>query len=172
MAIETYFEDIADAIRERGGTSATLTPAQMPQAILDIPGGGGGMAGHRVLTPLKFDVNTGLVHNNSWIPQPNLGRFSDVYAVDPSKKYMIHYGAVGGDRLRVATFVSDPTDSTSTVYGQDIFMDDNAGAFHMIRAYTMFSPRSNPYDTCLVITKTVKNVAGIISYVIEFDPNA
>lgn len=41
MAIETYFEDIADAIRERGGTSATLTPAQMPQAILDIPGGGG-----------------------------------------------------------------------------------------------------------------------------------
>lgn len=42
MAIETYFEDIADAIRERGGTSATLTPAQMPQAILDIPGGGGG----------------------------------------------------------------------------------------------------------------------------------
>lgn len=42
MAIESYFEDIADAIRERGGTSATLTPAQMPQAILDIPGGGGG----------------------------------------------------------------------------------------------------------------------------------
>lgn len=42
MAIESYFEDIADAIRERGGTSATLTPAGMPQAILDIPGGGGG----------------------------------------------------------------------------------------------------------------------------------
>jgi hypothetical protein len=41
MAIESYFEDIADAIRERGGTSATLTPAAMPQAILDIPGGGG-----------------------------------------------------------------------------------------------------------------------------------
>lgn len=40
MAIETYFEDIADAIRERGGTSAALTPAAMPQAILDIPGGG------------------------------------------------------------------------------------------------------------------------------------
>jgi len=42
MTIESYFEDIADAIRERGGTSATLTPAEMPQAILDIPGGGGG----------------------------------------------------------------------------------------------------------------------------------
>ncbi len=42
MAIETYFENIADAIRERGGTSAALTPAAMPQAILDIPGGGGG----------------------------------------------------------------------------------------------------------------------------------
>ena len=40
MAINTLFENIADAIRERAGTSGTITPAQMPQAIADIPGGG------------------------------------------------------------------------------------------------------------------------------------
>lgn len=39
MAIETYFENIAAAIKQRAGTSGSLTPAQMPQAILDIPGG-------------------------------------------------------------------------------------------------------------------------------------
>lgn len=42
MAINQYFENIADAIRERAGTSGTITPAGMPQAIRDIPGGGGG----------------------------------------------------------------------------------------------------------------------------------
>lgn len=41
MAIETYFKNIADAIRERDGSSGLITPAQMPQAIRDIPGGGG-----------------------------------------------------------------------------------------------------------------------------------
>lgn len=35
--LDGYFSDIADAIRDQGGTSATLTPAQMPQAIEDIP---------------------------------------------------------------------------------------------------------------------------------------
>lgn len=42
MAINKYFEDIADAIRERAGTSGSITPAGMPSAILAIPGGGGG----------------------------------------------------------------------------------------------------------------------------------
>lgn len=42
MAINQYFENIADAIRERADTSGVITPAGMPQAIRDIPGGGGG----------------------------------------------------------------------------------------------------------------------------------
>lgn len=53
MAIESYFEDIADAIRERGGTSALLTPTAMPQAILDIPGGGGG----KIEVPSTYIMN-------------------------------------------------------------------------------------------------------------------
>lgn len=42
MAIKTYFQNIADAIRVKGGTQALITPAEMPQAIADLPTGGGG----------------------------------------------------------------------------------------------------------------------------------
>lgn len=40
MSIRTYFENIADAIRTKVGNQNVLTPAQMPQAILNIPSGG------------------------------------------------------------------------------------------------------------------------------------
>ena len=39
--LDGYFTDIADAIRDKDGTQNTYTPAQMPQAIEDIPTGGG-----------------------------------------------------------------------------------------------------------------------------------
>lgn len=39
--LDGYFSDIADAIRDKDGTQNTYTPAQMPQAIEDIPSGGG-----------------------------------------------------------------------------------------------------------------------------------
>lgn len=35
------FSDIADAIRAKTGSSATMTPAQMPTEIASISGGGG-----------------------------------------------------------------------------------------------------------------------------------
>lgn len=37
--LDGYFSDIADAIRDKGG-SGTYTPAEMPQAIEDLPSGG------------------------------------------------------------------------------------------------------------------------------------
>lgn len=39
--LDDYFTDIADAIRTKASTASTYTPSQMPQAILDIPSGGG-----------------------------------------------------------------------------------------------------------------------------------
>lgn len=38
MSIKTLFEDIADAIREKSGSSDTYTPAEMPEAIRNISG--------------------------------------------------------------------------------------------------------------------------------------
>ena len=40
--LDGYFTNIADAIRTKASTASTYTPPQMPQAILDIPSGGGG----------------------------------------------------------------------------------------------------------------------------------
>lgn len=40
--LDGYFSAIASAIRDKDGTANTYTPAQMPQAIEDIPSGGGG----------------------------------------------------------------------------------------------------------------------------------
>lgn len=39
--LDGYFSNIASAIRAKAGTASTYTPAEMPQAIEDIPSGGG-----------------------------------------------------------------------------------------------------------------------------------
>ena len=41
MSIKSLFQDIADAIKEKNSGVVTITPAQMPQAILNIPSSGG-----------------------------------------------------------------------------------------------------------------------------------
>jgi len=43
MAINTYFKNIADAIREKTGGSAFITPGQMPDEIRGITTGGSGI---------------------------------------------------------------------------------------------------------------------------------
>ena len=42
---EQHLHDIADAIIAKGGATAPMTPAQMPEAIASIPSGGGGSTG-------------------------------------------------------------------------------------------------------------------------------
>lgn len=41
MSIKSLFQNIADAIKEKNTGVVTVTPAEMPQAIRDISGGGG-----------------------------------------------------------------------------------------------------------------------------------
>lgn len=47
--------DIADAIRTKGGTSATLLPSEMPAAIANLPSGGGA-------TTVQYDSTTGQLY--------------------------------------------------------------------------------------------------------------
>lgn len=59
MSIRTYFENIADAIKTKGGTSTALTPAEMPRAILDLPTGSSTASG------VTYDnTASGLTANN------------------------------------------------------------------------------------------------------------
>lgn len=101
MAIKTYFQNIADAIRTKGGTSVLLTPAEMPQAIADLPSGGG----IEVESPLAFDVL-----NYTYINGANLYAYNqnnnpfDVYELETGAQYLLCLGATKGNRFRVAFF--------------------------------------------------------------------
>ena len=53
--LDGYFSDIADAIRGKNGSSDTYTPSQMPQAITDIPSGGGGEAPENDVEFIDYD---------------------------------------------------------------------------------------------------------------------
>lgn len=55
LITDTTMTAIADAIREKLGTSETMLPSEMPEAILSIQGGGGG----DVVFPVGTDVRFG-----------------------------------------------------------------------------------------------------------------
>lgn len=50
MSIRTYFENIAEAIKTKNPNITTVTPGNMPNAILNIPSGGGNID----LTKISF----------------------------------------------------------------------------------------------------------------------
>ena len=84
MAIKSYFQNIADAIRVKGGTSASLTPAEMPQAIADLPTGGGGSGVDLTAVSEVGFIITAQRNNDSYIQADRLDLMqgSSVYAFD------------------------------------------------------------------------------------------
>lgn len=85
MAIKSYFQNIADAIRVKGGTSALLTPAEMPQAIADLPTGGGGSGVDlTAVSEVGFIITAKRSTSDSYIQADRLDLMqgSSVYAFD------------------------------------------------------------------------------------------
>ena len=68
--LDGYFEDIADAIREKDGTQNTYTPAQMPTAIENIPSGSSydwqslGFSGEPAFIQEAYDYAVEIKQNN------------------------------------------------------------------------------------------------------------
>ena len=56
--LDGYFTNIASAIRSKAGVSSTYTPAEMPQAIEDIPSGGGGDVDSLIDRTISGSINT------------------------------------------------------------------------------------------------------------------
>lgn len=65
MSIKTLFQSIADAIRQRAEVSDTWTPAEMPAAILAIPGGGNGWV---PIYPREYNSTRNIVY--PWDTEP------------------------------------------------------------------------------------------------------
>lgn len=100
MTINTYFKNIADAIRTKTGGSGLITPAEMPQIIQDIRVSG-------LIEPLHFDLL-----NNTYIAT-DLYAISDVcpldvYEIENGERYFLYLGSVVGNRFRASLFDTDP----------------------------------------------------------------
>ena len=102
MAINTYFKNIADAIRTKTGGSGLITPAEMPQIIQDIRVSG-------LIEPLHFDLL-----NNTYVDPVGLCASAnnvcpiDVYEIENGKRYFIYLGSTIGNRFRAGLFSTDP----------------------------------------------------------------
>lgn len=173
MTIESYFEDIADAIRERGGTAAALTPAAMPQAILDIPGGGGSSL-YNHIEAIKTDVNGGYMSGGgpTWYYAPSeIAARADVYEVTEGHVYLLHLGSTVGNRFRPALFQVDPTIQNTDVNGASVGgLSDSPSQYQIGYSASTTAwfvvPQGYHY---LVVGKTNINTLGIKTYLVEFN---
>lgn len=159
--IRDYFQNIATAIKTKNSEIVTVTPAQMPQAILDIPSGGGGI---QFETPLHFDNQNGSLSNDTYYhaSTPN-NYYSDIYAVIPNHTYILTLGNVFGDRFVVSTFSSDPALLESgTLKGYNI----NNGRQTFNTTVTKFKITNE--NTFLCFMKTITGTPNIKSYLIDF----
>lgn len=111
MAIESYFKNIADAIREKAGTSGLITPAQMPQAIADIPSGGSG----NVLIDPYLSSNNITVYSDGDIGYSATGNDRIyLFNVTPNKHYLAFLSDIYSNRFRVCLTNRDPATITPT----------------------------------------------------------
>jgi hypothetical protein len=126
MAIKTYFQNIADAIRAKGGTVATLTPSEMPQAIADLPTGGG-------LEPLTAYVRNDR-HHYCYGSGVNYtagvsSNHSDIYNIEYNEELKIYVYIPNPNAERInpkASMINtDPTQSTSYIAGEQLFSFSN-----------------------------------------------
>ena len=178
MAIETFFKNIADAIRTKGGTLATLTPSQMPQAIADLPSGGGGSIANVAMEPLHFDVNNGYMNSGTFWYVPNGGCYVDVYEVQTNHRYIALIGSTIGDRFRGMYCNTDPALATADIYGE-LFNDINNQLvlpYTVLAQYNSYSDRNNFYASLnsngysyIALQKNSSNysVSGIKSYLFD-----
>lgn len=87
MAIETCFKNIADAIREKAGTSGLITPAQMPQAIADIPSGANN---YSQIEARISKVSYGYIGNNGFFySNPTRETSLSLYSIVANRKYLL-----------------------------------------------------------------------------------
>lgn len=115
--LDGYFEDIADAIREKDGTQNTYTPAQMPTAIENLPSGGSSPTNLTELNDILSDfdnyldtlVNNYTAYTNEPITiyTPNESSTSFMIQKRSNGKYRI----VWSDRANYLCLVSNNTQS-------------------------------------------------------------
>lgn len=159
MAINTYFKNIADAIREKTGGSAFITPGQMPGEIRSISTGG--LSGATLLH--KNIQNAYMNSNYYYISGGGEGSLIDIYQIEPKKRYIVFLGPTYSNKFKVYSFTQDPYSFTSNRAASSSYANmDTASAYRTIE----FTSASNePY---LAIYKT-NNGTIVPTYCVTYD---
>lgn len=89
-------DDIADAIRAKTGSAASMTPLQMPTQIASIPSGGSGgvsiLSGNAPLSNLGSEGDMFLQYPPMGIRCPNGGGYSNIgYSGNDNSEYVIEF---------------------------------------------------------------------------------
>ena len=130
MAINTYFQNIANAIRTKTGSAGLITPADMPDEILNIP------TGSNILeTPLHTEVRNGYIENGNFYYGINTYNSYIFQNLSAGKYIVVRNGGNIYARLRLAYFNNDPINFTSNQAGTSKGSDDRTDEY----IYYMFT---------------------------------
>ena len=148
---ESSLRSIADAIREKNGSSATYKPSQMAPAIeaLDMHPG--------LVLPYAFDLDTGYVMYGEWKIGGGTVNYSDVYAVSANRTYLLALGNTVGTRFRSLFTEGDTTTATADMPG--ITLTNISGP--QPYAEKTYTPETDGFIT---VTKDNAGQAGLKTY--------
>lgn len=122
MAINTYFKNIADAIREKTGGSAFITPGQMPGEIRNIPTGGA--SGILECELLRKDYKGAYVSGSTYYPTETANLFTDIYKIPITsiahRDFLILWLPYGTNRATAAYFNTNPLEASGNLSGIQI----------------------------------------------------
>lgn len=166
MAINTYFKNIADAIREKTGGSAFITPGQMPGEIRSIITGSDAN-----IQALHRDINTGwyIGTEGDFYRKSDPATWHnyrmDMYPISADHNYIIGLGAIAGARFRASRTNVDlytNPDTASPLQGSNVYYNDSPAPY----LYYYFRSYSNTY---LYIYKSSTAQDNIKTFVFDMD---
>ena len=178
---------VADAIRSKNGTQNSYTPAQMAEAITNLPTSGGTLIQKTVTAagtylasadqadgfssvtdaipwyevPVSFDESpNGYVMSGKWMINGSTVNYSDIYAVKSGHKYLVSLGAVVGTHFRALYSTQSTVGSNVEISGTMVQNTSNPAA----NANVTWTA---PGDGYLTITKDNAGKAGVLTYVFD-----
>ena len=115
-----------------------------------------------LMAPIFTDLDTGYVYGNTWTLGGSTVNYSDVYAVEAGKRYLIGLDDTVGTRFRVLVSEQSTIEATETLPGTLINNVSNPAPF----ASFLFTSSIDGY---LTITKDNNGMANIKTYVYDYE---
>ena len=115
-----------------------------------------------LMAPIFTDLDTGYVYGNTWTLGGSTVNYSDAYAVEAGKRYLIGLDDTVGTRFRVLVSEQSTIEATETLPGTLINNVSNPAPF----ASFLFTSSIDGY---LTITKDNNGMANIKTYVYDYE---